>query len=210
MRFSIKCDVFNRLIKITKTLKPTTPRELVDLLSCLRLEYRKGHYYAIVCNQEIASIQYLGTTDQPDYAIHVINHESLIQQSLNETLTDSSIFIDVIPEFALATLSTSSGWVLSENACIFPDRSPMNDWINWFPGDNNYKNNGIMYWDADQISSLASSSSSGKLYFPEFIDVDKPVVIRDQLDENWCGLFIPKPEPTALQIRKGAEIPKWI
>lgn len=202
MDFSIKCDVFNRLAQITLRSQPE--------LSCVRLEYKNGHYYAIATNQEIAAIQYLGQTNQPDSVAHVVNDSSIISQGQTEILYDSSLHIQYLPEFATATLMTTMGWQYQKNACIFPDSTPMDKWLEWFPDKIADKNKGVMYWDIDQIELLARSAPSGKLYFPQFIDINEPVIIRDRLCDTWCGLFVPKPSVTEEPIRKGAEKPTWL
>lgn len=210
MDFLIKCDVFSRLAQVTRQFDKTTDFDTKKMISCVRLEYRKGHYYAIATNQQIAAIQYLGRTDQPDGEAHVVNDDVLIKQCIQETLYDSSLFVQVIPEFALANIVTTTGWAYKGQGCIYPENGPLDTWRNWFPDKNPTKSNGIMYWNIDHIESLARSSPSGHLYFPKFIDVEKPVVIRDRFDDNWCGLYIPRPHLSDGSITKEAEKPAWI
>jgi hypothetical protein len=191
-----------------RTFKPTTPDDIKQLLSCVRLEYKNGHYYAIATNQEIASVQYLGETTEADGVVHLSVNQKLIDQCQTEIAFDSLLTITVVPEFAISTLTTMLGWE-SANCCIFPDETPMNDWRLWAPDKPVTTSKGVMYWDADHIAALAESSPSGKLYFPQHIDVDKPIVVRDLYDENWMGLFIPKPDVSQKQVKTGAKLPDW-
>lgn len=210
MEYLIKCDVFNRLIQITRLFddEPDNDREA---LSCIRLEYNNGHYYAIATNRKIASIQYLGATEQPDHVIHIRNDNEIIEMCKHETLFDSSLHIQVIPEFNMTTMtSTMTGWQYEKDPCLYVDESPLDKWREWFPDNVANQSSGVMYWLADQVEALAKSSPSGHLYFPEFIDTNEPVVVRDLLDDNWCGLFVPKPSPQGVQVNKSAEIPSWV
>ena len=207
MDFTIKCDVFARLAQVTKLFKPTIDPETKRVLECVRLEYRNGHYYAIATNQEIASIQYLGSTDRPDQAVHVVNDDAIIAQAQAEVGFDSSLIVTM---HETPTLTSMYGWIYQGAPIIRPADTPMDGWQDWFPDSLPTKNKGIMFWNADHVAALSASAPSGKIYFPEFVDVDKPIVVRDRLDGNWCGLFVPKPEPTDTPIKQGAEIPSWV
>lgn len=210
MEFLIKCDVFKRLAAITKHFETTTDEETRQVLSCVRLEYKDGRYCAVATNQRIAAIQYLGETDQPDGAAHIINDDTILKQCDVEMQYDSSFHITALPEFAVTTVRSLMGWEFTGNAGIFPTNTPMDTWRKWFPDSPVTKGRGVMYWNADQIAALAATAPSGKLYFPRHIDIDKPVIIRDLLDDSWCGLFMPKPHATEKQVDEQAELPKWL
>lgn len=210
MDFMISCDVFFRLAQVIGHFKPSTDQDLVKKLSCVRLEYKNNRYYAIVTNKEIAAIQYLGTTEQPDHAIHLTVNERLINQIKNEIPYDSFLIIETIPGMAVTTLTTTLGYRYNDDPCIYPDETPMDNWKDWFPDKLADANRGIMFWNADHVAALAASAPSGKIFFPKFIDVNKPIIIRDTLDDSWCGLFIPKPDFDEPQVNQGAEMPKWL
>ena len=204
MQFQIKCDVYNRLIKVTDHFETTTDPETKQYLSCLRLENKSGHSYAVVTNQKIAAIQYLGMTNTEDGVIHIINDETIRQQCETEIPFDSFLQSD-----SDGNLMTTFGWGM-QDGCIFPTNTPMDGWREWFPDEPVTENKGFMYWDVDRVASLAKSSTSGKIYFPQFIDVDKPIIVRDMYDENWCGLFIPKPDIGDQSPKQPAEKPIWV
>lgn len=201
---TIKCDVFKRLVKVTDYFHPNTDAETKQYLSCVRLEHSNGHSYAVVTNQKIAAIQYLGTTTHEDGAVHVVNDPKISEQCEVEIPFDSTITVQ-----SDGQLSTTLGWGL-ENACIYPANTPMDGWREWFPDEPVRENKGFMYWDVDRVAALVASSTSGKICFPQFIDVDKPIVIRDAFDDDWCGLFIPKPDVGEQPVKQPAEKPIWI
>ena len=60
----------------------------------------------------------------------------------------------------------------------------------------------------ERLAVLASTAPSGTIIFPEFIDVDTPVVVNDVHDPNWLGVFISKPEGN--DTPDPVTIPSWV
>ena len=58
------------------------------------------------------------------------------------------------------------------------------------------------------IETLWRVSPTGELVFPEVIDANKPVIVRDVNDDNWIGVFIPSIE--GKRIVKPATLPEWL
>lgn len=208
MNFFIKCDVFVRLASVCAFFEPTTPDETKYLCSCVRLENKKGHAYAIATNHQVASIQYLGQTNEPDGVAHVVLDPQLIAQCQTEAQYSSFLQITTVPEIAIGAAKTMLGYNYPGNACFFPDETPMDKWREWGP-DKSVANRGFMYWELDHITALTKTSPSGKIYFPENIDSDKPIVLRDVYDDNWVGLFIPNTNPGQKTPREPASLPAW-
>ena len=211
MDFILKCEIYKRLISVTDYMKPSMGADDKERLSCVYLEYKDGHYYAVSTNRQLASVYYLGEINQPDAHAFVVRDDRLIKQCDFEMQYDSSFVFTVVPEIAVGTARTLMGWEMEGNCCIFPEFSPQITWRDWgFPDKTPQANNGVMYWDISNVTSLAATSPSGKVYFPQHIDVKKPVVIRDIHDDNWCGMFMADPCPEDKQVTKPAEIPTWI
>lgn len=207
MNFTIKCDILNRLSSVTKFFKPSMDEELKKLLSSVRLENKNGKSYAISTNQQIASVYFLGETQEPDGSAQLIIDNQIIEQCKQELIYDSCLMISAIPEFALGSARSMLGWEYQGNCCMFPDENPTDNWRDWFKEAS--ANRGFMQWDVDQLAYLAESSPSGKIYFPEKIDSDVTVIIRDVYDDSWCGVFVPKPSPEEKQALKEARKPEW-
>lgn len=209
MNFILKCETYVRLATVCLNFHPLVDNETKELLNCVRLEYKNGHYYAVSTNKKIASIQYLGVTNEADSEAHIIVNEQLIEQCKSEAQYDSHIEIMCVPEIQASSFKTLMGYAYQGNACIFPDDKIMSEWREWAPDKPVTKTKGIQYWNADNIAALAASSPSGAVFFPEHIDTDKPVIMRDLNDPNWCGLFMAEPGPNDRQVKDGAELPTW-
>ena len=213
MKFTIKCSVFNRLAAIPTFFEPTTPEEIRQQLTCVRLENFNGKSFAIATNQKIAAVEYLGLTNEQNGIAHVIIDPVLIEQCKKEIPFDSYLEIVTIPEIAFATAKTMFGYVYKneatkDNPCSWLDENIMDEWRTWIPDGPVKENTGPMYMNLDHVQALAQSSPSGKIVFPLFIDIKKPVVLRDREFSEWVGLFMPNPgvnEPDA----KAAEVPEW-
>ncbi len=208
MKFTINCATFVRLASITAFFEPTTDEEIKAQLMCVRLENIKSNMFAVATNQKVAAVEYIGRTDQPDGVAHVVIDSKLVEQCRNEIPYDSFLEVITIPEIALASAKTMLGFAYQGNACIFPDNSIMNKWRGWATREIIKKNKGAMYLNVDHISALVAASPSGKIVFPEFIDVDKPVVLRDVKNPAWVGLFVGKPNPLDPPAAP-AMLPEW-
>lgn len=181
MRFDIKCATFVRLASICSFFEPSTQQEFRDKLNTVRLEIVNGRVLAIATNIKIAAIESVGFTMPGEYGVaHVILDPALIAQCKYESNMDGTLTINTIPEAALGMAQTSSGWMMPGNACYWFDETPLNDWRKWAPDEVEKKSTGIMVWNAFHVQSLVESSPTGKVVFPEFIHVKKPVVLRDK------------------------------
>lgn len=198
LTFHIQSETLQRLSTVIRFFEPTTDEETRTLLNAVRLEHRAGHSYAIVTNQKIAAVEHLGATDQPDSVAH-LNPSVLL--GLQGLLT-----ITVMPEIALATCQDEQGNIVGD-CCHWFDSTPLDGWRDW-AAPVATESKGAMYWDLYHIETLLAASPSGKVVFPKFIDVEKPIVLRDRHVEGWVGLFIPSP-PIGEPAVKPAELPTW-
>lgn len=208
MKFTIPCETFTRLAAIPSFFPLDVDEEHRADLRCVRVENVKGHRIAIAANKKIAAIEYLGVTTEADGVAHIVIDPLLIEQCKTEAKFNGFLEVLLIPEIATATARTMLGYSYKGNACIYPQDSVMNGWRGWGPPMPVKKSKGALFLNLGYIELLNKSSPSGKIIFPEFIDVDMPAVLRDRENANWVGLFFPAPpqiEPAATP----AILPQW-
>lgn len=166
--------------------------------------------FAVVTNISIAAIEYLGRNNGPDEHMAVAINQQLIEQCQNEISFNGALNIVTIPApLNFTSAKTTFGYAPAVNLHIpLPDDQEFATWRNWIPEAMPEATDGAMCWNVKQIYALASASKTGTIKFPEFIDVSKPVLIRDGEADNWLGLFMPslKGEGTV----QPASIPDWI
>ena len=207
MNLSIDCSTFVRLASICDYFEPDLPLEIKDKINTIRIMVNNSKIIALVTNQKIAAVEYLGSTTKPDCHFDLVLCPKLIEQAKSEMPYDSKLNYEIIPEIAMATVSTTFGYVHDDNACYWFDNSPLDKWRNWVPQYIIPVNKGAMVWDVFHIESLVKSSPSGEVVFPEQIDSTGPVCIRDVKNSNWMGVFIPKSETNP---NISATIPVWL
>jgi len=210
MKFIVKCETFARLSTICQFFEPSIEHEIKDQLNVLRLENFNGKSYAIATNQKIAAVEYLGPTNEPNGCAHVILDSVMIEKAKEESAYGSFFEVSTIPEIAAGAVKSMLGWAYPGNPCRWFDKTAMNDWRKWV-NEKPVKTKGAMYWDLSHLQTLLQSSPSGKIIFPEMIDVDYPILIRDRMNDNWFGLFVAKPTEAdaALNPVKAATLPIW-
>ena len=209
MKFTINSATFCRMASIPAFFEPGTDPEIQQQLSCVRLENNKGKVIAIATNQKIAAIEYLGTTNESDGSVHVTIDPVLINQLKKEIPFNSFIEVVFVPEILTASVKTMLGFSYQGNASVgIPDQSILKNWRTWFPVPSK-NSKGAMYWNVDHINVLAKSSPSGKIIFPENINTDIPIIIRDVEFAQWVGCFMAKVSPIE-QPPIPATIPEWM
>lgn len=204
--YKIKSSTLNRLAGVCSFFESSTDEETKAKINTVRLENKNGKTLAIVSNQKIGVIEYLGETDEADGSEHIILSPELLQQLTVESSSDCMITITTIPEMAISTLQSTSGFNMS-NCCYLWDDTPLKDWRGWGvnPADSN---SGIMFWNLNYIETLIKSSPSNNVIFPEFIDITIPVVLRDYHNPDWVGIFFAQP-PGDVKVTKPADLPEW-
>ena len=211
MKFQIKCATFVRLASVCGFFEPTTPQEVRDRLNTIRLEIVNGKILAIVTNQKIGAVEWVGLAQPGENGVaHVVLDPILIAQCKAEAFLDGVLTITTIPEIAVASATTSSGWTFSGNACQWGEHEDLDDWRSWAPDDMPGKSQYVMAWNLYQVQALMECSPTGKVLFPRHIDASKPIVIRDEGNEGWVGLFMAKLVSNNSDMPKiGAELPDW-
>lgn len=212
MQFQIPVDIFVRLAGVTKRMPNSVNEAEQQTLKCVRLEIKNGIRFAIASNRKIAAIYHLGDTDQPNGCVHIVTDDALIKQCETEKPYNSNLDVFVIPELQTVSLKTTLGYNFPGNGGIFPSFTPLDKWNEWVPKEPVKKANGAMAWTLDDMVALNSASPSGKINFPEIIDVNKPVVLRDREHGHWVGLFMSNmiDEETGKSVpTEPATLPDW-
>jgi len=204
--FTIKCETFVRLANVCSFFSPLIDEETKNIINVIRLENTNGNLIAIVTNKAVACIERIGETKLPNGHCDVKLEPDLLVKLKQESLYGSTLTITTIPELATSNAMTSMGMQLP-SCCAWHTDSPLNKWRDWGV-ENPVQSVGSMYWDVDEVEILLRASPTGKVVFPEFIDVDKPVTLRDRYSPDWVGLFIPKPNVGDI-VKQKAELPSW-
>lgn len=191
MNFTISAEIYVRLANVIKLMPENVTEIERTILKCVRLENKNGHSFAVATNRRIAAIYYLGTTQNPDGVVHLIFDKELIKAAEKEKVYNSIIDVLSIPELKMGTAKTLFGYSFPGNAAIYPDKTPLDKWREWVPDEQPTATIGAMSWTAEYLVMLNAASPSGVVCFPEFIDANKPVVLRDFENANWVGLFMP-------------------
>lgn len=207
MEFSIPCGTFARLAKIGAS-SGVHPDGSKPHYFSLYYEVKNGHAVVIGSNLKIAAIEYLGKDLGPDCALNITVHPDLISQCEIEKSFGSSVNFVYNDMLKYLTAKTNLGYQFPENALVtFKQENMFKKWRDWFPDKLANANNGSMFVQLDRLSLLASAAPSGSVVFPEFIDVSIPIVLRDQANPDWIGLFLPVSETGKVD---QLPLPKWV
>jgi len=200
--FAIPCDTFARLAYVTNhTLQPLNPWFL-----SIRIE----NNLALASNRKVLVVEKLPW--QNPGVVHVPITPEIIALCEAEKAIKSNLHVSYEPVINFASLQTTRGAKLMQGNGAVMCTEP-NDFDKWrekivdIAREPVKKSNGGMYWDAEDMANLAASSPSGRLVFPEFINVEKPTVIRDINDYDWFAVWVPSMPNRLLT---SATLPIWI
>ena len=197
--YKIKCETIIRLMKILNYM-PDTCNEWNNTI---RLE----DDLAIVTNRQILLVERLPEIN-PENPVHIIIDDKLKQQCLTESKFDSDLIIEVSDAYKYGAAKTTFGYQHPDNACLYSDvDNDIDKWRSIIPKIEAKKSVGAMFWESDNILNMAMSSPSGSLAFPLFIDINKPIVVRDINDDNWMAVFSPSTSDADM---KPAILPEWL
>lgn len=205
--YFVPSETLTRLSTVCSFFDASLREDTKSLINTIRLENLNGSAYAVVTNGQIAAIEYLGKTDNPDGVCHLKLSQSLLEMLKHPRIQTELLTITTIPEIAVSTL-TCNELLSYPDICYWFDETPLDGWRKWVNLDCPTASKGAMYWDTFQIEALIKASPSGGVVFPEFIDSTKPVLLRDSLKDNWAGVFIPDVSKGNSPL-KAAEIPEW-
>lgn len=203
MNVEIPCELYSRMIEIPKLLDDAETRRY---LRSLYIERKNKRVYVVVTNVKLAAIQHLGIIDGPDEAIAICIDDQLMEVCDKETPFNGKLSIVSNPVLGYTAIKSTFGFQFPGNAHIaLPDNNAFKDWRTWLPDQLPNASHGAMYWNAFAVEALATASTSGGICFPEFIDTSKPILINDDNDPNWIGIFFNKigNQPPAI-------LPDWV
>lgn len=177
--------------------------KLVDNEEYIRIEIKDRKAFMIASNEIIACVKYLKGSFGTDEIIYIKVDENFRERMKFDSKFSTSVILETVPEFGLATLKTDKD--ISESL-IYLDETFYDEWRSWFVESS--ENKGFMFWDTYQIIKLFECSPSGQITFPAVINSSRPVLLRDITDSEWVGVFI----PTAKDDKKSkpAELPEWL
>jgi hypothetical protein len=210
MEFAISCDIFARLANVVRNFDANETREY---LKSVYIEHHLGNAFAVATNSKIAAIEFLGPVAFEQGSVNIVADPILIQQCRTEAAFGSVLSVSFNEVLQFGTAKTTLGYSYPGNAVIIPRHPDFKKWRNWTPDKPVTQSKGAMFWNTETIAALGASSPSGRLLFPEFIDADKPVVVRDITDDNWFGLFMGRERKTddgeTITYTEGAKLPEW-
>lgn len=188
-----------------KVAIPATILQRFISLELLKIEISEKHIYLIGSNGFVGCVQYMGDIDQPDDSCYLTVDDSFIKFIKDESKIDGLLTFETIPELAMGSIVDSLGQVYTDYI-YWPDESKLDNWYNWFQLST--EQNGFLYCDLLDIQTLWQASPTGELVFPEVINSDEPIIVRDVNNENWIGAFIPAIE--GKRVLKPATLPEWL
>lgn len=196
MEYTIPCAVVARFANVLK-IKPPEATEWSDTI---RIE----NGFAIASNRRILAVENIGGSQG---IIHLIADPVLVAQCANEATFDSMLHITAEPALKHAVCVTTMGYKHPRNCVLWSNsENYLDGWRGVLPIEQPKKPNGGMFWHGEMIADLARSSPSGRVIFAEIIDVTKPTVIRDTIDPDWFGVFL----PDQAQKYDAARLPEWV
>lgn len=211
MQYSISCEQFLRLANAT--IKAYDDDNYPDHYRCIYLENKNSHAYAVATNGKIMAVEHLGGTRNPDGRVLIMITDMLLGQCAAEIAHDGFINISVtdVPGFKYAALTTTHGFSYPMNAAFFPpDDDWPRPWYNWrriLPDAMSLIPSGFLYMKGELLANLCKSCPSGSIVFPEVINTTQPILVRDSVDPDWCGLFL----GTSQKLNaKPALFPEWL
>lgn len=189
MNVEIPCETFLRLAEIPAYLAITDKRKY---LNSLFVERKNETTILVATNGRIAAIENIGKQPGPDGKFAVAITAELKAQCDIESKFNGKVSIVYNEMLQFATIKTSIGYVHPGNGYVpLPQGNHFEEWRTLFPDEFPQASSGHMFMSATDISILATASPTGGLVFPEHLDVNSPVVVRDVSAPDWFGLFMP-------------------
>lgn len=205
--FNVKCETLLRFLNLCSFFEPSVETQTVEKLNAVYLENKDGMTFIVATNSMVAAVERVGFTQEPDGFAYFKNDETIKNKIKQGSLEDLTVKIVTLPQFAMSTLTIGNGSDIV-NCCKWFDDSPFKNWRNWFQ-DQDGDVKGFMYWDVFHVESLMKASKSGCVIFPEKINAEKPIIIRDRYNPEWVGSFFPQP-PVGQVIVNSAKKPEWL
>lgn len=189
MNFEIPVETYIRLSGVTNYIRESISDEERALIRCVRLEHKQGKTFAIASNRKVAAIYFLGDTTEADGAAHLNIDVKLLAQCETEKAFNSKLSVIALPELGIVSLKSTLGYSVA-TAGFFAAETPLAKWQTWVADEQPKASKGAMGWHMDDMCALNAASPSGFINFPEFIDAEKPVLLRDNDFPNFIAMFM--------------------
>lgn len=208
--FTIRAEQFMRLAGIVSYFASNVSDENKQLINTIRLENKGGQSVAVVTNQKIVAVETLGPTVHPDGVCHVKFTPQLMEAANRAAQMNLTMTFMLTPMIAMSVVQIGIGEYV-QDVCHWFEYTPLDKWRSWLV-DDAMVSEGIMCWDLYHVESLIRSSPSGKVVFPQNINVSQPLMIRDRYNNGWVGLFMPTGElpPDTIHAMTNRIQPSWL
>lgn len=204
MDIKIPCETYARLASIPEQLDSDDHRKYFNSIF---IERHNSQIIAVVTNVRTAAIELIGASNGPDESFAIAINPMLKQQCITESAFSGEIHIISNPMLNYVSAKTGLGYSAPGNLAMpLPENNAFIDWRSWFPDELPSASSGNMYFVGEDILAITNASPSGALIFPENIDVSKPVVVRDEDNADWFGLFMPNKKDAIMTY---LDIPLW-
>lgn len=200
--YKISANTMKRFASVIKFFGPSVDDHTKKLISTVRLEHRNGKSFAVVTNQKVAAIEYLGPTAESDAVVHLKITDGLT----NLCVMGGNLTFNIMPEVLISMVQNDYGMSVAD-CCLWSSEGPLNNWRKWVAPDA-VVSEAVMQWNLFEVECMIAASPSGTINFPQFINANKPVTVRDAMYDNWVGLFFPKPSSTD-PAANPAKLPEW-
>lgn len=145
--------------------------------------------------------------DSVDQPVHLLFDEVLIEQCKTEAALSGQLHLMIEPSLGIATAKTTFGYVHTVNLLHNPGGvNCLDQWRTVINPVRPVNPVGSIMLDAAGLMMLLQTSPSGKIVFEETIDMSKPTILRDLIDPDWFGVFIPLDDKNP---HDPATIPEW-
>lgn len=190
MEFEILCETYCRLVKLPLYYKTDDPA--FNEMKTIRIEFTETSILAIAAHNKFMAIEKIGENlKKQSGKLHLIVSPELLAQCEVEKNFGGKINVAFSSMLNFTTAKTTMGFNLPYSFSYLAETPLFDKWRNWMPDKPVTKTNGPMYLNGEKIGFFHQLAPSGSIVFPEFIDNTKPIIVRDHVDENWIGVFMP-------------------
>jgi len=200
MKFLIPCRTFARIAKAALPANREDGAQPYAGIRGVRIEHQGGKAVAVATNRDFLVCEFIGETTEPDGMINISINLAAICEKYAET--DHNLIVTKAPGWSVAQIGVE--YFHPDNAEISPE---FPDWRKLVPTEKVAKSNGAIAIDAGALRLMAEIAPTGFFVLPTLFDAEKPIIVRDTLDDHWFGLFLSLEHRN--QTFKPASVPGW-
>lgn len=203
--FIVPCSTYRRIARAALQHDEADSRKF---LQCVRLEIHTEHILMIAACGPILVVERIksdGENADAGAVVHVTVEPEFLEFVERGVSTDDVLIVSPVPSWTAARLA--SGAMYFKNA-EWPGADQYPNWREIIPADLPNKTTTALAFNGDEIKRMSETAPSGEFVCPKFIDTNRPVIVRDIADSEWCGVFLS-------QDHNGrpfdpAKIPDWV